>query len=78
LKTEPEAVIILLGDMPRITPEALNRLIVAYRESSSNLIVAATADGKRGNPVLWDQRFFDALKSLTGDIGARHVIAENP
>lgn len=78
LKTDPDAVVILLGDMPRITPEDLNRLIGAYRESSNNLIVTATADGKRGNPVLWDRRFFDALKSLTGDIGARHVIAENP
>ncbi len=78
LKTDPDAVVILLGDMPRITPEDLNHLIGAYRESSSNLIVTATADGKRGNPVLWDQRFFDALKSLTGDIGARHIIAENP
>ena len=28
--------------------------------------------------MLWDKRFFDALKALHGDIGARHLIAENP
>jgi molybdenum cofactor cytidylyltransferase len=73
-----DAVIVLLGDMPRIDSDILRKLIDAYRESDSNLIVTATADGKRGNPVLWDRRFFDDLKSLSGDIGARHIIAENP
>lgn len=73
-----EAVIILLGDMPRIGKADLEKLITAYREHDNSLIVTATADGKRGNPVLWDRRFFNALSSLSGDIGARHLIAENP
>ncbi|MES0810216.1 molybdopterin-binding/glycosyltransferase family 2 protein [Roseibium sp. SCPC15] len=73
-----DAVIVLLGDMPRIDSGILRKLVDAYRESDSNLIVTATAEGKRGNPVLWDRRFFDDLKSLSGDIGARHIIAENP
>jgi len=73
-----DAVIILLGDMPKIDATVLDKLITAYREHAHTLIVTATADGKRGNPVLWDKRFFDALKSLSGDVGARHIIAENP
>ncbi len=78
--TDPaaDAVLILLADMPGITAETLTGMIDAYRASSSALIITATADGKRGNPVLWDRRFFGALKTLTGDIGARHLIAENP
>jgi len=78
LAADTEAVLILLGDMPRIQAEDLFKLIAAYRENDNNLIVTATSDGKRGNPVLWDRRFFEALSSLSGDIGARHVIAENP
>lgn len=73
-----DAVIILLADMPGITSDTLKGMIGSYSESPDALIVTATADGKRGNPVLWDKRFFEALKALHGDIGARHLIAENP
>ncbi|MEO9530483.1 molybdopterin-binding/glycosyltransferase family 2 protein [Roseibium sp.] len=78
LSEDIDAVIILLGDMPGIGADALGKLVSAYRGSRSCLIATATADGKRGNPVLWDRRFFSALKNLSGDVGARHVIAENP
>ena len=78
LDSDTEAVLILLGDMPRVGSGDLKRLIAAYREKDTNLIVTATAEGKRGNPVLWDRRFFYALNALSGDVGARHVIADNP
>ncbi|WP_299476338.1 molybdopterin-binding/glycosyltransferase family 2 protein [uncultured Roseibium sp.] len=78
LEADTEAVIVLLGDMPRVGEAALKKLIAAYKENGTSLIVAATANGKRGNPVLWDKRFFDDLNALTGDIGARHLIARNP
>lgn len=78
LKSDIDAVIILLGDMPRITSGILSQLITAYGQNSNDLIITAMADGKRGNPVLWDQRYFEALKTLSGDVGARHIIAENP
>ncbi|GAB4537868.1 MAG: molybdopterin-binding/glycosyltransferase family 2 protein [Roseibium sp.] len=77
LEPDIDAAIVLLGDMPRIGADAIGKLVSAYRDSPSSLIVTATAAGKRGNPVLWDRRYFDALKNLSGDVGARHVIAEN-
>jgi molybdenum cofactor cytidylyltransferase len=33
--------------------------------------------GKRGNPVLWDRRFFAEMTMLAGDVGARHLIGEH-
>ncbi|WP_420335269.1 NTP transferase domain-containing protein [Roseibium sp.] len=78
LAPDTDAVIILLGDMPMITTANLHDMIETYRGNPKGLIVAATADGKRGNPVLWDKRFFHELANLRGDIGARHIIAENP
>ncbi|WP_420412440.1 NTP transferase domain-containing protein [Roseibium sp.] len=78
LRSDIDAVLILLGDMPRITSDVLGQMITAYSQNTNDLIVTATAGGKRGNPVLWDRRFFEALKSLSGDVGARHVIADNP
>jgi molybdenum cofactor cytidylyltransferase len=77
LAADIDGAIVLLGDMPRVGADAIGKLVSAYRDSPSSLIVTATANGKRGNPVLWDRRYFDALKSLSGDVGARHVIAEN-
>ena len=78
LAPSTDAVLILLGDMPGIGADTLKAMIETYRDSPDALIVTATAAGKRGNPVLWDKRFFEALKTLTGDIGARHLIAANP
>jgi len=78
LAPDTDAVIILLGDMPMITSADISAMIETYCDSPDSLIVAATADGKRGNPVLWDKRFFHELATLRGDIGARHIIAENP
>ncbi|MEP4029965.1 molybdopterin-binding/glycosyltransferase family 2 protein [Roseibium polysiphoniae] len=72
-----DAAIILLGDMPGINAQIIQNMIAAYTDDPSTLIVAASASGKRGNPVLWDKRFFPDLMKLHGDIGARHIIAEN-
>ena len=78
LAADTDAVIILLGDMPMITAADISTMIETYRDNPDGLIIAATADGKRGNPVLWDRRFFHELATLRGDIGARHIISENP
>jgi CTP:molybdopterin cytidylyltransferase MocA len=35
-------------------------------------------EGRRGNPVLWGRGFFAALGELSGDMGGRQVLSENP
>ena len=74
---QADAVLIMLGDMPEINAEAIKSLVQAYKEDPATLIVAASAQGKRGNPVLWDSRYFADLIALEGDTGARHIIAAN-
>ncbi len=32
---------------------------------------------KRGNPVLWDRRYFGEMAAVAGDVGARHLIGEH-
>ncbi|HRJ62389.1 MAG TPA: 4-diphosphocytidyl-2C-methyl-D-erythritol kinase, partial [Azospirillaceae bacterium] len=32
--------------------------------------------GRRGNPVLWGRAHFAAIQQLTGDVGARALLAE--
>ena len=66
-----DGAMVLLGDMPDITPALIDRLIAAFEPGS--LCVAATGK-RRGHPVLWPRRFFGELMSLTGDKGAREVM----
>jgi len=72
-----DGVLVCLGDMPGITPVLINRLIAAFHPAEGRAIVLPTYRGKRGNPVLWDRRFFDAMKTVSGDVGARHLLGEN-
>ena len=74
---EADGVLIALGDMPFVTFDAVNQMIDAYHHDETICAAVATANGKRGNPVLWSRRFFDDLKSIHGDKGARHLIGEN-
>jgi molybdenum cofactor cytidylyltransferase len=75
---EAEAAVVCLADMPGVTPEVIDRLIAAYRPEEGARIVVPTFEGKRGNPVLWSRAFFEGLRGVQGDVGARHLIGENP
>lgn len=77
LPDDAAAALICLGDMPRLTGPALDRLIAAFAPEEQRAIILPTVRGKRGNPVLWDRRFFAEIGRLTGDVGARHLIGEH-
>jgi molybdenum cofactor cytidylyltransferase len=69
----PVAALIALGDQPLISGELLNRLIDSYMIGEKK-IVAPRYQGRRGNPVLFDARFFPELMEVSGDEGGRSVI----
>lgn len=68
------AAIILLGDMPMVSPQSIDRLIDAFDPEAGIHIVVPTFNGKRGNPVLWSRQFFSELRTISGDVGARHLV----
>jgi molybdenum cofactor cytidylyltransferase len=68
--------LVLLGDMPQITPGHLDQLIAAFRDGAGAVIVPVHA-GKRGNPVLWPRSFFPSMLALAGDAGAKGLLAAN-
>ena len=68
------AAIVCLGDMPLVTSAMIDQIIAAYDQDKGSLIVVPTHTGKRGNPVLWDRRFFPDIMALTGDTGARSLL----
>jgi molybdenum cofactor cytidylyltransferase len=70
--------IVCLGDMPRVSTSLLDRLIAAFAPVEGRAVVVPTWRGQRGNPVLWASAFFDAMRELDGDVGARRLIAQHP
>lgn len=72
-------VMILPADMPDLTPVLLDRLIAAFEHQGADTILRPRyAAGKPGNPVLFGADYLPALARLTGDAGARSVIADHP
>jgi molybdenum cofactor cytidylyltransferase len=73
-----DGAVVLLGDMPRITPAVLNRLIAAFNPVEGRALVVPTFKGKRGNPLLFARRFFAEVQAIQGDQGARQLLGEYP
>lgn len=72
-----DGAIIMLGDMPAVEPEHIDRMIAAFAPKEGRSIVVPVFQGQRGNPVLWSAEFFPAMRRLDGDAGAKRVIADN-
>ena len=73
-----KATLVVLGDQPGVTPAILDRLITMYHQSGKPIAVPVYAEGTRGNPVLFDASVFPELLAISGDQGAREVIARAP
>lgn len=77
LPADADGALFVLGDMPRVTPAHIDRLIAAFNPVEGRSICIPTHRAKRGNPVLWGARFFAELGALTGDTGARGLITQH-
>lgn len=72
LPAEAEGVMVLLADMPRVNAAHVAALAAAFRPGG---ICVPVFGGRRGNPVLLARRFFPEVLALSGDKGARGLIA---
>lgn len=66
------ALLVCLADMPNVTTVHLMRLIDA---SESNDPVATGFDNSRGPPAVFSSRLFPELAAISGDHGAKHLLA---
>ena len=71
-----EAVVVILGDQPRIAADAIRRVIAA--RGTGALAVRATYHGDPGHPVLLEKRLFARMRNVTGDHGARNLLMSVP
>lgn len=72
--TACDGALILLGDMPGVSTNLIDKLIAAFDPAEGRAICVATRHGKQGNPVLWARRFFPEIAAIEGDVGARALV----
>lgn len=67
--------LILPGDMPMVTPETLQAVARALEHHT---VAYAQYRGRRGHPVGFAAELFSELATLSGDEGARRLLARYP
>jgi molybdenum cofactor cytidylyltransferase len=73
LPSDTTGVFVFLGDMPRVPPGLAQALAKALTNRFD--LAAPRFEGRRGHPVLFGRAWFPALLGLTGDAGARDLLA---
>ena len=74
-QTPVAAVLMTLCDQPLIAVETLGRLVRAFRQSEKP-IVASRFEDTIGVPAIFAEMFFERLKNLSGDAGAKQIIRQ--
>lgn len=72
-----DRVMIVLGDMPQVTAEMIDRLRLEVAASGCSL-GAVAVQGRRSHPVVIGREHFGAVHALEGDRGARDLFRDHP
>lgn len=78
LAKEPniDAILFVVSDQPFLERQLLFRMIDAFQESGKG-IVAAQYQEQFGTPVLFQARYFEQIRHLEGDKGAKKIVANH-
>jgi molybdenum cofactor cytidylyltransferase len=74
---EFHSVMFLLGDQPLLRSATIDYLLDRFWNSGKDICIPVCR-GKRANPAIFSRALYTRLMSIEGDVGARHIIAENP
>lgn len=81
-----DGALVCLGDMPRLAPAHVEALLGTFDpdwppaegappdHGGRRPLCVPVFEGQRGNPVLFARRYFDELRALSGDVGAKALI----
>jgi CTP:molybdopterin cytidylyltransferase MocA len=71
---DAEAVVVLLGDQPRVGPNTVARVLAARGDAAA---VRAVHERAPGHPVVLEHALFAEVLRLRGDMGARDLLARH-
>lgn len=74
-RTDIDQVLILLGDMPNVPAQHLDKML-SLSFDPDVLTVMSECDGVLGPPALFKRPHFDRLSALSGDQGAKAIFSE--
>ena len=69
------AVLVCLGDMPLVKTATIEALLTAFNVLSPTAVCLPIQAGRTGHPVLFGAAHLPALRNLSGDTGARSLLA---
>lgn len=75
VEAEAEAIAVALGDQPFLHARAVARVLAARGRGCD--AVRATYDSRPGHPIVLERALFGRLAALTGDVGAREMLASS-
>ena len=76
LETDIRGVMIIPADMPFITSKDFINIENKFLECNCEKVIIPQFNSKKGNPVILPKIYFNTLKNLKDDFGARSLIAE--
>lgn len=76
LPEDLDGVLISQADMPGLTAEFISGLVAAFEAGDrARVVYPRDAHGRQRTPVIWPRHDFGTLRGLTGDRGAKNLIA---
>jgi molybdenum cofactor cytidylyltransferase len=76
LDDSSEAAVVLMADQPGVGSEVIRRMVARYRETHKQIVRAAYRDGP--GPALLSREVYAEAGHLSGDVGARVLMASHP
>ncbi len=77
LPQETRAVLVVLGDQPKISADVINKLIDAYKSTGKGIVLPVYKK-ERGHPVLIDVKYGEEVESLSPEVGLRGTVYNHP
>jgi molybdenum cofactor cytidylyltransferase len=74
---EPDAIVMLLGDMPGVDATVIDEVVAAWRAHPSWAAVTRYTDGL-GHPFVFSADAFDTLRGLHGDKAVWKIVDHEP
>jgi molybdenum cofactor cytidylyltransferase len=77
---QADGIMVYLADQPLLEPADVNRILRAFvhAKDAGKSIVVPFFDRQRGNPVLLDSSYREAILGVVGDVGCKGVIKRYP
>jgi len=76
LDSRSEAMMIILGDQPGITPEIIDRAADEWRQTEAP-IALCSYEGRKGHPMIFARSLYEQLAELHGDKAAWKLVDAN-